>query len=330
MEKNKLMRGLGITAGLTAGISAMYYHTTKLLTSLAFDRKLPKSAEWASDLVAGSPKLQEVSRMQKEAARVLRETEHEVVKIQSADGLELVGHLFRCNQPRRLIIGFHGWRSSWASDFGLIVPFWQENHCDILLVEQRGQNESGGEYMGFGLLERYDCVSWANWAQEQNFGLPVYLSGISMGATTVLMAAGMELPECVKGISADCGFTSPQAIWKHIARDNLHLPYTGLREKLVDRLCRQKIQMGPEDYSTVEAMKTCRVPVLFVHGTEDTFVPVEMTYENYNACAAPKQLLIVPGAAHGMSYLTDRSVCEKAMKEFWNRFDGNEKDIGDS
>lgn len=94
--------------------------------------------------------------------------------------------------------------------------------------------------------------------------LPVYLAGISMGATTVLMAAGLDLPDNVRGIVADCGFTSPHAIWKHVTEENLHLSYT-FHGNLVERLCQKKLRMGTKEYSTIDAMKHCRVPVLFVH-----------------------------------------------------------------
>lgn len=321
MEKKNIIRGVGIAAGLATGISAASVSLTGLLTSIAFDRKMPRSAAWATDLIAGSPKLKDMAELQKKAAQKLQESECETVTIHSFDGLKLVGHLRRCENPKRLIIAFHGWRSSWAMDFGIIAPFWQENNCNVLYVEQRGQNDSDGEYMGFGLLERHDCVAWAKWADAQNFGLPIYLSGISMGAATVLMAAGMGLPESVHGISADCGFTSPHAIWKHIAEDNLHVAYTPGRAKLVNWLCRRKMQVNCDEYSTVEAMKACKTPILFVHGEDDRFVPVKMSIENYEACQAPKRLITVPGAGHGLSYVVDPEGCQQALREFWEKYD---------
>ena len=171
--------------------------------------------------------------------------------------------------------------------------------------------------MTFGLLERFDCLEWIRWVNDRcGESLPVYLAGISMGATTVLMAAGLQLPKNVRGIVADCGFTSPRAIWKYVAEENLKVSYA-IHDTMVERMCRRKIQMGPEEYSTLDAMAVCKVPVLFIHGTEDDFVPVTMTYENYQACAAPKQLLIVPGANHGMSYLLEKDRYEQAVKAFW-------------
>ena len=141
-----------------------------------------------------------------------------------------------------------------------------------------------------------------------------------MGAATVLMAAGLDLPSNIHGIIADCGFTSPHAIWKHVANNNLHIAF-GLRGAIADEMLKQKIQMGSDEYSTVEALQSSTIPVMLIHGTDDHFVPVEMTYENYKACAGPKRLLIVPGADHGMSYFVEKDRYEEEIKRFWRDFD---------
>ena len=141
-----------------------------------------------------------------------------------------------------------------------------------------------------------------------------------MGATTSLMTAGLELPNNVKGIIADCGFTSPHEIWKHVTANNLHISYNRINSMFADRMSKQKINMGTKDYSTVDAMKECKVPILFIHGSDDKFVPVEMTYENYKVCASEKRLLIVPGAEHGMSYIIDRNAYEDAVIKFWSDY----------
>jgi len=215
----------------------------------------------------------------------------------------------------------HGWRSSWSRDFGVIAPFWHDHGCSVLYAEQRGQGESEGEYMGFGMLERYDCLKWAQWANENNpDNLPIYLVGLSMGATTVLMTGDLELPENVRGIMADCGFTSAHDIWKHVAEENLHLHY-GLYATAANDLCKKRISIGSRECSTVDVLKQCKVPVLFIHGADDNFVPVRMTYENYAACSSEKHLLIVPGADHAMSYCVEQDRYEKAAKDFWKTYD---------
>ena len=258
---------------------------------------------------------------QKEAAQRLREQDLETVVIHAQDGIELVGHWYPCEDPNRVVIAMHGWRSSWDMGFGLIADFLHDNHCCVLFAEQRGQNSSGGDCMGLGVTERFDCLQWVRWVMaERAPDLPIYLSGVSMGATTVLMAAGLDLPRNVHGIVADCAYTSPDEIGKHISNENLHLPYR-LRRKIIAGIYEHKNQIKGFDYSTVDALEANSVPVLFIHGAHDQFVPVDMTYQNYIACTAPKRLLIVPGAGHGVSYLVEKERYEKAVKEFWADFD---------
>ena len=318
----KILIAAGAAGAAIAAASA--YITTKLLVKTALEREEPPIMKKAGKQISGNTSVGEFEKICKGAANRLAEQEHEIVKIISSDGTMLIGHFFPCEKTKRVIIAFHGWRSSWNNDYGLIADFWHDNNCSVVYVEQRGQNNSGGKYMGFGLTERYDCVEWVNWAMCRcGKSLPIYLAGISMGAATVLMAADLNLPSNVHGIMSDCGFTSPKEIWKHVARKNLHILY-GIRSAIADAMCRKMIDMASDDYSTVDALKNTTVPVLFIHGTDDHFVPVEMTYENYKACASPKRLLIVPGADHAMSYYMNKKGYERAVLEFWEEFDKNQ------
>ena len=314
--------GSGIAAAGAVAMGAVSCAVTGSLVKVALDRELPRTTERSRRRLTGSGELGQLMETLSAAAEALKSSGTETVEIISHDGEKLVGHWQPCENAKRVIIAMHGWRSSWAGDFGIIAPFWRENNCSVLFAEQRGQGESGGAHMGFGLVERYDCLDWIRWVNEKTGGqLPIYLGGISMGAATVLMAAGLELPENVRGIVADCGYTSAHDIWKHIMNRNLHLPYGGITRSVVGRACRRRIRMGPKDYSCTDALKHSRVPVLFVHGADDHFVPVEMTYENYKACVSPKRLLIVPGAEHGMSYLVNQQGYEDALRTFWREND---------
>ena len=320
MKKTSKM--ISSVAGVTVlAAAASSYITAKLLVKTALDRDQPKIMKKANDRISGGKDDAEFTQERAAAAEGLKAEEHETVEIASCDGINLVGHYFPCENAQRVIIAFHGWRSSWNYDYGMIAKFWHDNGCSVLYAEQRGQNQSGGDFMGFGLTERYDCADWADWAVSR-FGekLPIYFAGISMGAATVLMASNLILPKNVCGIMADCGFTSPKAIWQHIARKNLHISYS-LRGSIIDAMCRKRINMGADGYSAKEALKNTNIPVLFIHGTDDTFVPIEMTYENYKACASQKRLLVVPGADHAMSYYINKSEYEKAELDFWRDFD---------
>ena len=320
--KSSTKKWAGVTAVVAgaAAAGAASHVLTKYMLDMAMDRHKPKSllgGGKARQKIRGG-EYQEAFLEEIEAcSQRLKNSGCRRIDILSRDGIALAGHLQVCEHPKRIILAMHGWRSSWDQDFGMIADFWHNNDCMVLYAEQRGQNNSGGDYMGFGMLERYDVLDWVNWLNGR-FGtdLPIYLAGVSMGASTVLMAAGLDLPDNVAGIAADCGYTSPQAIWKHITTDNLHLSY-GIRRFDIDDICRKKIQLGPADCTTVEALKKSKLPVMLVHGTDDTFVPVEMSYENYKACQGPRRLLVVPGADHGMSYYVNKQEYEKNALEFW-------------
>ncbi|MCD8012172.1 MAG: alpha/beta hydrolase [Lachnospiraceae bacterium] len=339
--KRFIAAALGAATG-TAAVRAVH-NTSKNMADMAMNRELPETASQSKQEVSGSAKDQELENGKNAAAERLRNSEYKTVEITAHDGIRLTGHFHLVENPKRTVIAVHGWRSSWAREFGLIADFLYENGCNVLYIEQRAHGESDGEYIGFGLLERFDLLEWIDWVNAQGSAqgnvqgksqedsqvnsqnqalsaLPIYLFGLSMGAATVLMTAGESLPENVHGVIADSGYTSPHDEWKHVAENNLHYHYK-LMEKYVDKLTMERIGFTSDEYSAIQAMQECRTPVLFIHGTDDTFVPIEMTYENYKACAAPKRLLVVPGAGHCQSYLLEQERYEEELLRFWQEFD---------
>lgn len=316
---------LGALAGVSALAAATSYLTTRFFVRAALDREQPGVMKKTHHLVSGSKGNDAFKAYRRDAAQALLEADTEPVSITARDGVTLAGHWFEGREPQRIIIAVHGWRTSWNRDFGMAAPFLHENHCSVLYIEQRGQNGSGGDYMGFGVTEQFDCQEWVDWTiREKSRTLPIYLYGISMGAATVLMASGLKLPGNVKGIVADCGFTSPDDIWRHVASENLHVPY-GLHRFAAGSLYRKWNRLNPFHYSAADALEKTNIPVLLIHGEEDRFVPVRMAYENYEACAAPKRMLIVPGAGHAMSYFMDPEDYEDALRYFWQDFDPLER-----
>ena len=294
------------------------------MVGTALDREEPKAMRKMKERIKGDAEaMEEVMALCQKLGQRLEAQPHELVRMAAQDGTELVGHLFRAPRQKRVVLAMHGWRSGWARDFGAVADFLRDVDCTVLYAEQRGQGGSGGEYMGFGMIERFDCLEWIKWLNGSGFAdSKIYLAGISMGASTVLMTAGFpELPENVAGVIADCGFTSAKAEWKYISENNLRIPYDR-RGRHVDALCRRRIHLDSDAYTTLDAMKTCRIPILFVHGEADTFVPPEMTLQNYEACRSPKELLLVPGANHGMSYFRDQAGYEGAVKNFFRQQEG--------
>ena len=225
----------------------------------------------------------------------------EAVSIRSFDGLTLRGLYFEHAPGAPIELMFHGDRGSSRRDLaGGVIRRLALGH-NVVLIDQRGGGASDGHITTFGIRESRDCLAWVDFA-VQRFGpdCKLILTGISMGASTVMMAAGQPLPPQVVGVLADCGYTSAPEIIRTVIRA-LHLPVWPLYPLI--RLSGKVF--GGFDIAEADAkaaMTRCRVPVIFYHGEADDFVPCRMSQENYNACAAPKRLHITPGAGHGMSY----------------------------
>ena len=313
-----------VAAGCTAAAAVVGFKMAlRGILHEALDRKeLPIIEKTRERLMNNTVPGETLARAEQLTA-ALRDGAAETVAIDSFDGTHLVGHIHRAEKPKRIIVAMHGWRSSWSRDFAVISPFFWENDSTVLYAEQRGQGMSDGAFMGFGMVERHDCVAWVNYAVEHiSSELPIYLVGVSMGASTVLMASGDEkLPPNVHGIIADCGFTSAKEIWRHVSTDNLHLAFEGLVEKEATALCKKWLALEPDAYSTLDAMAVCKTPILFIHGKNDGFVPCSMSEENYAACKAPKRILLVDGADHGLSYIVDQATYEAEVLDFWKTYD---------
>lgn len=256
----------------------------------------------------------------KEAQAFIRAHTAEHVRLTSFDGLALSAlYLPAQGESRGTVVAFHGYRSLATIDFALEAEFFHGLGYDVLLPYQRSHGESQGKYITYGVKERFDCRDWARYA-AQRFGedKPLFLMGISMGAATVLMASGLELPGNTRGIVADCGFTTPWDIMAHVARRDYRLPPFPLLY-LLDGLARLRAGFRLKGADTRKALERNRIPVLFLHGEEDGFVPLSMTEENFAACRAEKRLYTVPGAGHAQSFGVDPEGCKRVLREFLER-----------
>lgn len=243
------------------------------------------------------------------------------IYLSSYDELGLHGYYLKNKNAKRSVLCSHGYRSTGLFDFGAIARFYYEHDSNVLIIDQRSHGKSEGEYITFGVKERFDIVTWAEWIDQKNDKkLPIYMNGLSMGTSAVLMSLDQELPNNIKGIIADCGFTSPADIIKSVAENLFSISVQPIIYGL-NKMCLQKADFSIYEVSTLDVLKHNDIPVLFIHGDDDNFVPQKMTIENYNACSSPKKLIKVKGAMHAMSYMTDEENYSKELLQFFQQFD---------
>lgn len=248
------------------------------------------------------------------------EQPHEDVYQTSFDGLKLHATYFpsikKDAEKKRIVICFHGYTSRGMADFTGLTDYYFRNGYAMLHPDARAHGDSEGEYIGFGCLDRKDALMWIKWVIEKcGEDVEILLHGISMGGATVLMASGMELPPQVKGIVSDCAFTSPKEVFTHVLKSMYHLPSFPVMQG-ADFMNRKLAGYGMDECNAKREVVKAKVPILFIHGSKDTFVPTQMCHELYNCCKSPKQKLVIEGAAHAESYFKNMEAYEKALDEF--------------
>lgn len=247
--------------------------------------------------------------------REMNEIPYEAVSIRSFDGLKLAGRYYHIRDGAPMQIMLHGYHSSPIRDFCGGHKAARAMGMNTLVVDQRAHGKSEGHTLTFGINERKDCLSWVRYVIKR-FGKEqqIFLTGLSMGAATVLMASELELPENVKGIIADCPYSSPKAIICKVG-EYMKLPVK-IMYPLVVLGARVFGHFNLNECSAVEAVKKAKVPILLIHGEDDRFVPCDMSREIYAACKSPITLETFPDAGHGISYILDCERYERVVKKF--------------
>lgn len=299
--------------GLLAGavFETVYFYRRTMIRQNAKTERTIKMAgtDWSqySDFLA-------------ERKEYMLEKPHEDVYVTSFDGLKLHGVFFPSIIPntekKRLVICLHGYTSQSLKDFTGLTKYYLEKGYAMLHLDARAHGDSEGEYIGFGCTDRYDVQKWLEWAVT-NCGedVEIILHGISMGGSTALMASSLDLPRQLKGIVSDCSFTSPKEVFTHVLKTMYHLPpFPAINGAEI--INKRLAGYGMDECNAKREVEKTNIPILFIHGSKDTFVPVSMCRELYEHCASPKKLLIVEGAAHGESYYKETAAYEASLDDF--------------
>ncbi|MHA6259050.1 alpha/beta hydrolase [Sporosarcina sp. CAU 1771] len=247
--------------------------------------------------------------------------EFEQLALTSHDGLKLSGYYLQATKPtNKLVILTHGYLGH-AKQMGLYGQHYYEDlDYNIFMPDARGHGRSEGTYYGFGWPERLDLIDWTNLLVEKlGDDVEVAYHGLSMGAATVLMASGEELPSQVKAIIADSPYGSVYQLFKYQMNRMFNLPAFPLLDS-TSLLTKIRAGYSFREASTLRAVEKTNVPVLYIHGDSDTFVPTEMAKKLYMQTTSDKEILIIANANHGESFAMDEEKYKVKLNEFLNRY----------
>lgn len=305
---------------LTGGALGAAGIGTGIASTILLNKTLPRPKETSPEIInefADPVKMEQYKIKMAPVGEWMQSQALEEVFIHARDGLRLHAFYLPAETPsKKLAILHHGYTSK-AMDNATHAKFFHEQGFEVLLLDLRAHGQSEGKYVGFGILDRFDTLAWVKYARER-FGteLKIVLHGTSMGGATVLMALGLpEIQATVSAVIADCGYTSPADIFAHVVEKDYHLPAAPII--MLTSVRSQSIAgYRYDEYSTLDALRGNTVPVLFIHGKEDKFVPTWMSQKNYEACPSKKRLLMVDGAGHGSSVFENLPLYEQTEKEF--------------
>lgn len=235
---------------------------------------------------------------------MLRNMPYETLSINGYLNKKNVAYFYKRGENNsKLVILSHGWQGQGMRDCVLYSKFYFErNDFDILVISHMGHFPSEGNYIGFGSCDGYNIKLWADevnklWPNKYD----IYLHGVSMGAHAVMMSTKYGLNNSVKAIIEDCGFISGYLELKHVCLKKYHFPPC-LIISFVRLWAFLKVNYDCKKENTIDALKNTEIPILFIHGKTDNFVPTYMTIKNYNEYQGIKELMLVDNAAHAKSF----------------------------
>lgn len=244
---------------------------------------------------------------------------YEDVTITSDDGLKLAGRYYHVADGAPLEIQCHGYKGNATRDFCGNWKIAREAGRNVLLIDERCHGKSEGHTITFGILERKDVMNWIQYAIQRFGNVPIMLSGVSMGAATVLMVSGMELPENVKAVIADCPYDAPANIIKKVLGKDMGMP-VGIVYPLIRLGGMLYGKFNLEAASPVEAVKQSKVPILVIHGDDDRFVPYEMSCNIHAAAPDKIEFHTIHGAGHALNYVTAPEEYKEIVHAFTEKF----------
>ncbi|WP_280771746.1 alpha/beta hydrolase [Salipaludibacillus daqingensis] len=257
----------------------------------------------------------ENERLIEEATEWYENQTFETLTMTSYDDLLLEGHfLEQENSADKTVLLAHGFRNE-RENMADFVQFYYDQGFDVFIPDLRGHGESEGDYIGFGWHDRLDLKQWTEQLIEEKNSSSIFLHGVSMGAATVLMTSGEELPSQVNGIIADSGYTSAEDILTYQLEHLYNLPSFPIMQ-VTSGLTQARAGFGFTEASAVDQVAKNNVPLFIIHGEADELVPESMSHQLYDAASGDKTLWTVPEAGHVKAYTVATTEYQQRLTDF--------------
>lgn len=279
---------------------------------VAFVRVNPKKVKTIDSTLEDA--LKPYEPLIKKGKDFIENTSYKWCYTKSFDGLTLAGRYYDNNSSCTIFL-FHGYRSNGVHDFSCAVEMYYDMGFNVFLADQRAHGKSEGRLITFGVKESQDVVSWTEYINREYAPEQLIITGISMGATTVLLSLKHNLPKNVMGVIADCGFSSPEEIILKVGKDaykinaSFFIPF-------LDCACRLLGGFSIRNQTTIDAVKNTELPIFFIHGKKDHFVPCQMSQTAFSNCKENCRIFLSEEAGHGLSFLTDTDSVLAEIKSF--------------
>ncbi|ERJ13412.1 alpha/beta hydrolase [Haloplasma contractile] len=252
------------------------------------------------------------------------------ITIRSFDDLKLSAKflMHKKEKTNRIAIVVHGYASC-GDDLSQVARlFYSRYGFNVLLPDLRGHGDSDGHYISFGCHDRLDLLSWIEYINNKfSNDTEILLFGVSMGAATVSLVSGESLPKNVKLIVSDCAYSGVIDILSYHLRRRFRLPSFPLLN-LTSFICKLKAKFSFHEGNVYAQVSKSKTPMLFVHGSNDQFVPTDMVYKLYDSAKVDKELVIIDGAGHCVSYFKDSRKYEDAIERFIKKYFNNKRLTG--
>ena len=310
-----------IVAGIIATIILLLFILCGFIYNQIVWRKTIQIPEFILKLVAGNdmtPDHFDEDAHKAEAILFQRITRTE--EYISDNGEKLIARIVEPKESNgRLILACHGARSWGIGEFCFISDYFYKNGYTVIMPDHRGCGDSDGKYMGYGTHESIDAYYWVNYAKQHYPNMDIFLLGVSMGAATVLMMSKNADDDAIKGIIADCSYTSQWDEFSYQLNTSFHLPNFPIMN-ICNLYSRILTGYSFKDASPLDAVQEAKKPILFIHGGKDDFVPTYMEKILYDACCTEKEMIVVDNAVHARSYYTDPITYQKAIESFMDKY----------